>query len=40
VLVADVNALDGGGVTLNDGTRMDTERVVVCAGPDIYRLMD
>jgi hypothetical protein len=28
-MVADVNAVDGGGVTLNDGMRMDTERVVV-----------
>jgi hypothetical protein len=38
-MVADVNAVDGGGVTLNDRMRMDTERVVVCAGPDTCRLM-
>ena len=40
LVLADVIALDAGGVTLSDGARVDAERVVVCAGPDTYRLMD
>ncbi len=40
VRLSEVAAVDGrGGVTLGDATRMDAERVVVCAGPDTYRLM-
>lgn len=39
VMLAEVSAVDGGGVTLGDGGRIDAERVVVCAGPDTYRLM-
>jgi glycine/D-amino acid oxidase-like deaminating enzyme len=39
VRLAEVTAVDGGGVRLSDGTRMAAERVVVCAGPDTYRLM-
>jgi glycine/D-amino acid oxidase-like deaminating enzyme len=37
--LAEVTAIDGGRVTLRDGTQIDAERVVVCAGPDTYRLM-
>jgi sarcosine oxidase len=36
---AEVTALDGAGARLNDGARVDAERVVVCAGVDTYRLM-
>jgi glycine/D-amino acid oxidase-like deaminating enzyme len=32
-------SVDSGGVTLTGGGRMDAERVVVCAGPDTYRLL-
>jgi sarcosine oxidase len=39
VVLAEVIAVDGDGVTLSDGARMETERVVVCAGPDTYRLL-
>ena len=39
VMLADVTAVDGRAVTLGDGSRLDAERVVVCAGPDTYRLM-
>jgi sarcosine oxidase len=39
VMLADVATVDTSGVTLGDGMRMDAERVVVCAGPDTYRLM-
>jgi hypothetical protein len=39
VILAEVSAVDGGSVRLSDGTRMAAERVVVCAGPDTYRLM-
>ncbi len=39
VMLADVADVDGGGVTLSDGRHMDAEAVVVCAGPDTYRLM-
>jgi glycine/D-amino acid oxidase-like deaminating enzyme len=39
VMLAEVTAVNAGGVTLSDGMRMDTERVVVCAGPDTYQLM-
>jgi sarcosine oxidase len=39
VTLADVAAVDGAGVTLDDGARVDADRVVVCAGPDTYRLM-
>jgi sarcosine oxidase len=39
VMTAEVTAADGGGVTLSDGARMDADQVVVCAGPDTYRLM-
>lgn len=38
VMLAEVIAIDAGGVTLCDG-RLDAQRVVVCAGPDTYRLM-
>ena len=37
--LAEVTDVDRGGVTLSDGVRVDGERVVVCAGPDTYRLM-
>jgi sarcosine oxidase len=39
VVLAEVTEVDGGGATLSDGARMEAERVVVCAGPDTYRLM-
>ncbi|HWE09203.1 MAG TPA: FAD-dependent oxidoreductase [Solirubrobacteraceae bacterium] len=39
VMLADVTAVDGGGIVLGDGGRRDAERVVVCAGPDTYRLL-
>ncbi len=32
-------SVDSGGVTLAGGGRRDAERVVVCAGPDTYRLL-
>jgi sarcosine oxidase len=32
-------SVDGRGVTLVGGGRIDAERVVVCAGPDTYRLL-
>jgi glycine/D-amino acid oxidase-like deaminating enzyme len=32
-------SVDRGGVTLAGGGRIDAERVVVCAGPDTYRLL-
>jgi glycine/D-amino acid oxidase-like deaminating enzyme len=40
VTLAEVTAVHRGGVTLSDGGRIDAERVVVCAGPDTYRLLD
>ena len=40
LMLAEVIAVDAGGVTLSDGIRVDSERVVVCAGPDTYRLME
>lgn len=39
VELAEVAAVDRGGVTLSDGSRVDADRVVLCAGPDTYRLM-
>jgi glycine/D-amino acid oxidase-like deaminating enzyme len=39
VRLAEVSAVARGGVTLSDGGRIDAEGVVVCAGPDTYRLM-
>ncbi len=39
VTLAEVTAIDGGGVKLSDGMRMEAERIVVCAGPETYRLM-
>jgi sarcosine oxidase len=39
VILADVTGVDAGGVALADGRRMDAARVIVCAGPDTYRLM-
>lgn len=39
IKLAEVTGVDGDGVTLSDGLRIDAERVLVCAGPDTYRLM-
>lgn len=39
VTLAEVAAVDARGVALSDGMRIDAERVVVCAGPETYRLM-
>jgi hypothetical protein len=39
VRLAEVAAVEPGGVTLGDGARVEAERVVVCAGPETYRLM-
>jgi sarcosine oxidase len=39
LVAAEVTAVDGAGARLSDGTRIDGERVVVCAGPDTYRLI-
>jgi glycine/D-amino acid oxidase-like deaminating enzyme len=39
VMLAEVSMVDNGGVTLSDGTRVDAERVVVCAGAETYGLM-
>jgi glycine/D-amino acid oxidase-like deaminating enzyme len=39
LVLAEVTGVDGHGVTLGDGTRIDAERVAVCAGPDTYRLV-
>jgi sarcosine oxidase len=39
VVLAEVAAVDAGGVTLSDGERREAGRVVVCAGPETYRLL-
>jgi glycine/D-amino acid oxidase-like deaminating enzyme len=39
LMLAEVTAVDAAGVTLGDGARIEAERVLVCAGPDTYRLM-
>jgi len=39
VRLADVTAVDKRGVTVCDGTRVDADRVVVCAGPETHLLM-
>jgi glycine/D-amino acid oxidase-like deaminating enzyme len=39
VSLGEVSAVDRDGVTLVDGGRVEAERVVVCAGPETYRLM-
>lgn len=39
VRLAEVTAVDAGGVTLADGGRLEAARVVVCAGPDTYGLL-
>ncbi len=39
VMLAEVSAVDTGVATLSDGSRMEAERIVVCAGPESYRLM-
>jgi glycine/D-amino acid oxidase-like deaminating enzyme len=39
MVLAEVVAADAGGVTLAGGERLDAERVIVCAGPDTYRLV-
>jgi sarcosine oxidase len=39
LVLGEVVAADVGGVTLTDGERLDAERVLVCAGPDTYRLL-
>ena len=38
LVLGEVAGVDRRGVTLTDGGRLDAERVVVCAGPDTYRL--
>ncbi len=40
LVLAEVVAADARGVTLTGGERLDAERVIVCAGPDTYRLLD
>jgi glycine/D-amino acid oxidase-like deaminating enzyme len=39
LVLAEVVGVDRRGVTLAGGERLDAERVVVCAGPDTYRLL-
>jgi sarcosine oxidase len=39
VTLGEATSVDDLGVTLIDGTRLNAERVVVCAGPDTYRLL-
>lgn len=39
LVLAEVIEVDAGGLTLSDGSRLEAERVVVCAGPDTYRLL-
>jgi sarcosine oxidase len=39
VELGEVASVDRHGVTLSGGGRIDAERVVVCAGPDTYRLI-
>jgi glycine/D-amino acid oxidase-like deaminating enzyme len=40
LVLAEVMRADARGVTLAGGERLDAERVMVCAGPDTYRLLD
>jgi sarcosine oxidase len=40
LMLAEVARADARGVTLAGGERLDAERVIVCAGPDTYRLLD
>lgn len=37
--LGEVAAADRGGVTLGDGSRIDADAIVICAGPDTYGLM-
>jgi glycine/D-amino acid oxidase-like deaminating enzyme len=39
LVMAEVTSVDGRGVTLAGGERLDAERVLVCAGPDTYGLL-
>ncbi|MFZ1992482.1 MAG: FAD-dependent oxidoreductase [Solirubrobacteraceae bacterium] len=39
-VLAEVVSVDARGVTLTGGDRLDAERVIVCAGPDTYGLLD
>lgn len=39
LVLAEATAADASGVTLADGSHMSAKRVVVCAGPDTYRLL-
>ena len=39
LVLGEATGVDAGGVTLPDGTRLDADRVVVCAGHDTYRLL-
>jgi sarcosine oxidase len=39
VRLAEVTAADSGGALLGDGSRIEAEAVVICAGPATYRLM-
>ncbi len=39
VVLAEVSGVDARGVTLAGGRRVDADLVVVCAGPDTYRLL-
>lgn len=39
VRLGEVSAVDHGGATLSDGNRIEGNRVVICAGPDTYRLL-
>ncbi|MGZ4168974.1 MAG: FAD-dependent oxidoreductase [Solirubrobacteraceae bacterium] len=39
LVLGEVTGVDGRGVTLAGGERIDADRVVVCAGPDTYRLL-
>jgi glycine/D-amino acid oxidase-like deaminating enzyme len=40
VVLGEVAAADADGVTLSGGERLEAERVIVCAGPDTYGLLD
>jgi len=40
LVLGEVTAADARGVSLADGARLEAEHVIVCAGPDTYRLLD
>lgn len=40
LVLAEVTRADAGAVTLAGGERLEAERVLVCAGPDTYRLLE